>query len=165
VTACLPGASAVGTPTDDHVETRIRIKIGPIAAEFEGAADAVRDVSAHSGSIQGSARDARSNSATRGEIRYALVEEKAGAATRVDVDVSYTLTGTLAQFGRSSIVQDIAQRMTAAFAQNLQARLDQGDGGPGGSLQGQAPAVELDAGSLFFSVLWKRIKALFGAGR
>ena len=165
VTACLPGASVVGTPTEDHVETKIRIKVGPIVAEFEGAADAVRDALSHSGLIQGSARDARSSSATRGEIHYALVEAKAGAATRVDVDVSYALTGALAQFGRSSIVQDIAQRMTAAFAQNLQARLDQGDGGPGGRLPAQGPAVELNAGSLFFLVLWKRVKAFFGAGR
>jgi carbon-monoxide dehydrogenase small subunit len=151
VTTCLPGAAVVGAPDDSHVETRIRIKVGPIVAEFEGAADAVREVSSYSGLIHGSARDARSGSATRGEIRYALVEEKGGAATRVEVDVGFTLTGALAQFSRSSIVRDIAQRMTAAFAQNLQARLD----------RSEAPAAELDAGSLFFSALWRRIKALF----
>ena len=159
VTTCLPGTSLIGTPTDDHVEPRIRIKVGPIIAEFEGVADAVRDASNHSGTIRGSARDTRSSSTTRGEIRYRLHEDQDAAATRVDVEVGYTLTGPLAQFGRSAIVQEIAARMTETFARNLQARLDRGDSGTGA---GQAPApAELDAGSLVFSVVWGRIRAFF----
>ncbi len=152
------GRTLIGTPTDDHVEPRIRIKVGPIIAEFEGVADAVRDPSNYSGAIRGSARDTRSSSMTRGEIRYLLLEDKDGTATRVDVEVGYTLTGPLAQFGRSSIVQDIAARMTASFARNLQQRLDQGDGGSGAATQA-LPAAELDAGALVFSVLWERIRA------
>ena len=129
VTTCLPGTSLIGTPTDDHVELKIRIKVGPIIAEFEGMADVARDPSNYAGMIHGSARDTRSSSMTRGEIRYVLREDKGGAATRVDIEVGFTLTGPLAQFSRSSIVQDIAKRMTGSFAQNLQARLDQGDSG------------------------------------
>jgi carbon-monoxide dehydrogenase small subunit len=163
VTLCLPGASLLGTPTDDHVETKIRMKLGPIVAEFQGAADAVRDASTYSGTIRGSARDARSSSTTSGEIRYSLLEEKGGAATRVDVDVAYTLTGPLAQFSRSSIVQDIAKRMTTAFAQNLQVHLAAADSGTSAARTAHARAPELNAGSLFFSVLWERIKRLFGA--
>jgi carbon-monoxide dehydrogenase small subunit len=162
VTTCLPGASIVGTPTDDHVDVRLRVKVGPIVSEFEGAADVERDAASHTGTIHGAARDTRSSSATRGEIRYVLTEEQGAAATRVDIDLGFTLTGTLAQFGRSAIVQDISKRMTAAFAQNLEARLGQ----PGAKGSAVAPARELDAGSLVFSALWDRIKAslrrLFG---
>ena len=158
VTTCLPGTSLIGAPTDDHVEPRIRIKLGPIVAEFEGAADAVRDASNHSGTIRGSARDTRSSSSTRGEIRYVLLEEQGTSATRVDVEVGYTLIGPLAQFGRSAIVQEIAARMTATFARNLQARLDQRSSEPGAAPQAR-PAAELDAGSLVVSVLWRRIRA------
>ena len=161
VTLCLPGTSLLGTPTDDHVETKIRMKLGPIVAEFEGAADAVRDPSDYSGLIHGSARDVRSSSATRGEIRYVLLEENGGTATRVDVDVGFTLTGPLAQFSRSSIVQDIARRMTSAFAHNLQTRLNQGNSDASVDRTRQVPAPELDAGSLVFSVLWNRIKGFF----
>ena len=159
VTLCLPGTSILGTPTENHVETQIRIKVGPIVAEFKGAAEAVRDPSNYSGTIRGSARDARSSSTTRGEIRYVLLEDKGGAATRIDVDVGFTLTGPLAQFSRSSIVQDIAKRMTAAFAQNLQNRLNQGRSGAHAARTPHAPA--LNAGSLFLSVLWDRIKTFF----
>jgi aerobic carbon-monoxide dehydrogenase small subunit len=158
VTTCLPGTSLIGTPTDDHVEPRIRIKVGPIIAEFEGVADAVRDAAHYAGTIRGSARDTRSSSMTRGEIRYRLLEDADAAATRVDVEVGYTLTGPLAQFGRSAIVQEIAARMTESFARNLQARLDRGDSGTGAP-QATAPAA-LDAGSLVFSVLWDRIRTV-----
>jgi carbon-monoxide dehydrogenase small subunit len=154
VTTCLPGTSLIGTPTDDHVEPKMRVKVGPIVAEFEGVADAVRDPSNHSGTSRGSARDTRSGSMTRGQIHYAL-EEQGATATRVDLEVGYTLTGPLAQFGRSSIVEEIAARMTETFARNLQARLDRR---PGDAAQAEPPAT-LDAGSLVFSVLWQRIKA------
>ena len=156
VTLCLPGASVIGTPSDSHVDMKLRVKLGPIAPEFQGGADVVRDAAAYSGTIIGSARDMRSSSATRGDIRYVLLEEKNGVATRVEIDVAYTLTGALAQFSRSSIVQDIAKRMTHAFAANLEARLN----------QSQAPVREIDAGSLFFSAVWARarafVRSLFG---
>lgn len=168
VTTCLPGASLLAPPTDTHVEPKLRIKVGPIVADFEGAADVERDPANFSGTIFGSARDTKSSSATRGEIRYDLIEEKDGAATRVDVQVGFALTGSLAQFSRSSIVKDIAKRMTDAFAENLRARLshDGSDAGCGAALP--APAAELNAGALVFSVLRDRIfgffRSLFGRG-
>jgi carbon-monoxide dehydrogenase small subunit len=158
---CLPGTSLLGTATDDHIEARIRIKVGPIVSEFDGAADAVRDPSRFSGVIRGSGQDARSRSSTRGEIRYVLHEE-GGDATRVEVEVGFTLTGPLAQFSRSSIVHDIARRMTGAFARNLQTRL--GASGRGAqAAESDSAAAELDAGSLFLSALWNRIKAFLRA--
>ena len=157
VTQCLPGATVTGTPADDRVDVTLQVKLGPIAPEFHGSADATRDAATWSGLIRGSARDARSPSTTRGEIRYALEEENGGAATRVDVDLEYTLTGPLAQFGRSGLVQDIARRMTSAFARNVEARLDDKAGAPGGLPDRVA---ELNAGSLVFSAVWARIKAL-----
>jgi carbon-monoxide dehydrogenase small subunit len=152
VATCLPGTSLLGTPTDDHVETRIRVKVGPIVSEFDGAADIVRDASTFSGVIRGSAEDARSRSATRGEIRYELHEQSGGGATRVEIEVGFTLTGPLAQFSRSNLLHDIARRMTSTFAQNLHARLSKGGDAPG------APVAELDAGGLVVSALVSRIK-------
>ena len=159
VTTCLPGTSLRSPPQDDHVETTIRIKVGPIVAEFEGAADVVRNPSDCTGMIHGSARDKRSNSTTHGEIHYALSEAKNGAATQVDVEVGFTLTGALAQFSRTSIVQDIARRMTVTFAENLEARLGPRVGGVSVDRANGTPPAELDAGSLLFSALWERIKA------
>jgi carbon-monoxide dehydrogenase small subunit len=161
VTSCLPGASVVGTPTPEKANIRMRVKVGPIVADFEGAAEVARDPSSYSGVIQGSARDARSSSLTRGEVRYVLAEENGGTATRVAVDVDYTLTGTLAQFSRSGIVQDIARRLTAAFAANLEARLGADQSGAPGDARADPRAAELNAGSLLLSAVWERIKRLF----
>ncbi len=159
VTTCLPGASLLAPPTETHVEPKLRIKVGPIVADFEGAADVERDPPNFVGTIYGSARDTKSSSATRGEIRYTLVEEKGGAATRVDVQVGFALTGSLAQFSRSSIVKDIAKRMTDAFAENLRARLSYG-GSDTGTVP-PMPAAELNAGALVFSVIRDRIAGFF----
>jgi aerobic carbon-monoxide dehydrogenase small subunit len=154
VAACLPGASLDGGEKDGVVNGKMRVKVGPISAEFSGVAQITRDEAAHRGAIVGSGRDTRSNSATRGIVAYSVKLDEGGAGARVDVDVGYTLTGMLAQFGRSGLVQDIASRLTAAFARNLEARLSAGDDA------GRSPpsAPELNAGSLITTVLLGRVK-------
>ncbi len=151
VAACLPGASISGGD-ERNVTGRMQFKVGPIAAAFEGVAVIERNDSNYSGTIRGSGRDARSSSATRGAIDYRLTSENS-SATRVDLSVGYTLTGPLAQFGRSALVRDIASRLTKTFAQNLEARL--------ASPEAEAPTrpAELNAGSLVLSAVVARIKA------
>ena len=153
VAECLPGASLDGGEKDGIVNGNMRVKVGPISAEFRGVAQITRDEAVHRGTIVGSGRDTRSNSATRGIVAYSVKPDDNGAGCRVDIDVGYTLTGMLAQFGRFGLVQDIASRLTAAFAQNLEARLS------GGSDAVAAHLVrELNAGSLITSVLLGRVK-------
>ncbi len=155
VAACLPGASLVEEPTDNHAEGKIRVKIGPITAEFRGEADIERDEKTYSGKIIGAGSDVRSSSSTRGMINYSLRPTDGGRATEVAITVGYTLTGMLAQFGRSGIVQDVASRLTAAFAQNLEARLG------GKALEDLPVSGEgLNAGSLLFALIRDRFKAL-----
>jgi aerobic carbon-monoxide dehydrogenase small subunit len=159
VAACLPGASLDGGEKDGVVNGRMRVKVGPISAEFSGVAQITRDEAAHRGAIVGSGRDTRSNSATRGVVAYSVKPDEAGAGSRVDVDVGFTLTGMLAQFGRSGLVQDIASRLTAAFARNLEARLSSG-GDDGG---GEPPPLvrELNAGWLITAVLLGKVRRFF----
>jgi carbon-monoxide dehydrogenase small subunit len=121
VAACLPGAS-IREASPEGAVGQIRVKLGPISAEFRGIAQIERDAGAHSGRIQGAGSDARSNSATRGDLRYRLVALDANS-TGVEVTIAYRLTGMLAQFGRAGLVQDLAARLTAAFAENVEARL------------------------------------------
>src|SRR5690606_39019760 len=51
VTTCLPGASLLSEPTATHVEPRLRVKVGPIVAAFEGVADVERDDENYKGTI------------------------------------------------------------------------------------------------------------------
>jgi aerobic carbon-monoxide dehydrogenase small subunit len=160
VAACLPGAVLTAEPREDRIEGKLRVKVGPIVAEFAGIAEIDRDVSHYAGMIRGQGKDNRSGSATRGEIAYQLSPE-GDSSTRVDVTVGYTLTGMLAQFSRSGLIHDVASRLTMAFAQNLEARL----GGTGSASQ-PAPAAELNAGSLVLSAMRDRlrrvVRRLFG---
>jgi len=152
VASCLPGVS-LAEVGDDHAAGKMRVKVGPMTAEFHGAAEIARDPSTWSGTILGSGRDARSDSATRGRIAYRLSPTDDGA-TRVDVAVAYALTGAFAQFSRSGLIQDIAGRMTQAFVRNLEARLAGGGTAP-------QPAAALNAGTLVFSVIAERVKNWF----
>ena len=123
VAACLPGAALTGAPTPERVEGMIRVKLGPISADFRGAARIERVVETLSGRIVGIGSDQRSRSSTQGEIRYHLVPTEQGAATRVELSIGYSLKGMLAQIARDGLVRDLAARLTADFARNLDRHL------------------------------------------
>jgi carbon-monoxide dehydrogenase small subunit len=123
VAACLPGTSLTGVPTPERVEGMIRVKLGPISANFRGAARIERVFENMSGRIVGMGNDQRSRSSTQGEIRYHLIPIEQGAATRVELSIGYSLKGMLAQIARDGLVRDLAARLTADFARNLDRHL------------------------------------------
>jgi carbon-monoxide dehydrogenase small subunit len=143
---------------DGHVDGQIKIKVGPISAEFQGVADVSRDDATRTGTIVGAGKDKRSNSSTRGLISYAVKPGAGPGQTKVDLNIGFTLTGALAQFSRSGLVQDVASRIIAVFVQNLEARLaHKGDGGAG------APPTmkEFDAGALMRTMAVDYVKRAF----
>jgi aerobic carbon-monoxide dehydrogenase small subunit len=155
VSQCMPGASVTVAEGGGPVGFTLAVKLGPISTAFAGSCEVERDDTLFRGVIRGGGQDRRSNSRTKGEIEYRLLEQQGGRATRVDIAVDYSLAGSLAQFSRESIVNDIAARLTTEFATNLQARLD----ATSSSQAKPAAAQQLDAGSLIFPVIWARIKA------
>ncbi len=154
IAACLPGTSLMGEPSADRVKGQIRVKVGPIIAEFRGEAQIERDESTYSGRILGSGTDLRSSSTTRGLIFYRLLPAGDGTSTEVLVTVGYTLTGILAQFGRTSIVKEVAARLTTAFVSNLEARLS---GNAGNSATVESTSV--NALSLLFSIVADKFRS------
>jgi aerobic carbon-monoxide dehydrogenase small subunit len=155
VAACLPGASLTAPPRPERVEGAIRVKIGPIAATFTGAARVERSPADLSGRIVGIGNDRRSRSSTQGEIRYRLMPIEQGAATRVDLSIGYALTGMLAQVGRPGLVRDLAARLIAEFAGNLDRRLS-------GTSPVDAVAADLNGMSLVSGLLRARLARWFG---
>jgi carbon-monoxide dehydrogenase small subunit len=123
IAACLPGVALTSPPTAERAEGVITVRLGPIAAQFQGAARIEADATTLSGRITGIGSDQRSRSRTQGEIRYQLVSLDDGAATRVDLSIGYSLTGLLAQIARPALVRDLAARLIEAFAGNLGQRL------------------------------------------
>ena len=103
--------------------------------------------------------DRRSRSSTQGEIRYRLVPIEQGAATRVDLSIGYTLTGVLAQMGRTGLMRDLAKRLIAEFADNLDRRLS------GRAATEPGPPPDLNGLSLVIGVLRERMRQWFSVFR
>jgi carbon-monoxide dehydrogenase small subunit len=156
VANCLPGASLIGAPSQQRVTGAIRVKIGPIAANFRGAARIECSPETWSGRIVGVGNDSRSRSSTRGEIRYSLVPVDHGAATRVELSIGYSLGGMLAQIAREGVVRDLAARLTRDFARNLDRQLS------GAALAEPAGTErELNGMSLLAGLVGARLRKLF----
>jgi aerobic carbon-monoxide dehydrogenase small subunit len=153
VAACLPGASLTTVPTPERVEGVIRVKLGPISANFHGAARIERNSENLSGRIVGAGSDQRSRSSTQGEIRYHLAPIEQGTATRVELSIGYSLRGMLAQIAREGLVRDLAARLTAEFARNLERQLS---GAPPD--RSAAAAQDLNGVSLLMGLLRTRAR-------
>ncbi|MFG1363557.1 xanthine dehydrogenase family Fe-S subunit [Xanthobacter versatilis] len=156
VAACLPGAVIDATPAADLVEGGMRVKLGPIGTTFRGTARIRRDEATSSGTIHGAGGDGRSR--TEGEIRYRVLPGTTPGSARVALSVGYTLKGPLAQFGRPGLVREVAGRLIADFASNLDARLS-GAPAPAATGPGLNPLKLLTALiSQRLGALWRRIR-------
>jgi carbon-monoxide dehydrogenase small subunit len=164
IAGCLPGVSLTGVPSPERVEGVIRVKLGPISANFHGAARIERDREKLSGRIVGTGSDQRSRSSTQGEIRYRLVPTEQDAATRVELSIGYSLRGMLAQIAREGLVRDLAARLTADFAQNLDRHLSGAEVD-----QAVSGSQNLNGASLLIDLLrrraWKVMRKILGQSR
>ncbi|MFC5355507.1 SRPBCC family protein [Azospirillum himalayense] len=166
VIACMPGASLTKPREGDRIFGQMRVKLGPIAAAFAGEGTLTMDEATHTGVIHGQGTDPKNNSRAKADVTFAVVEE--GPGTRIDLTVDFTLTGVLAQFSRGAIVQEIANRLTAEFARNLETKLAATapavveDAEPvAASAASPEPAKELNAGNLLWSMLKDWLRKLF----
>jgi carbon-monoxide dehydrogenase small subunit len=160
VARCMPGASLTEHSADGRLAGRVTVKIGPIATNFIGTGLIVRDAAARRGVLYGSGRDRLSGTTVRAEVSYAVSGES-DTESRVDVTVRALLAGALAQFSRSSIVQDLVGRITAEFSRRLQQSLTDPQ-------SVEASETSLKATTLVFEVIVARLRSwrdrLFGGG-
>lgn len=156
VTACLPGAELV-EHDGESVKGKIAIKFGPMSANFAGAARLDRDDAAHRAVMRGAGQDNISRSRANGDVTYTLTQEDGSTQTRVAVTLEYMLQGPLAQFSRSGLVKDFVRRMIADFGARITAQLGGNDVPEAATEQ-----TKFNVGSLVWSVIWGRIRRLFG---
>jgi carbon-monoxide dehydrogenase small subunit len=171
---CLPGA-VLEESDGHHLKGRMQVKLGPITATFSGSATHERDDATMTGVLAGSGGDPKSNSQARGRISYRLFPEEGGRRTRVELTLDFVLQGMLAQFSRSGLIRDFIGRMVRVFATNLARRVSgiaAVETAPSAAPAAAPHTVErpssapepppIRLGSLIWSVIWARIKALFG---
>jgi carbon monoxide dehydrogenase subunit G len=159
VARCLPGASIVEDLGEHRYKGRMSVKVGPMAAAFDGEVAIDSQPQAWTAIISGKGADARSSSRATGAMTYRLSEGSAAGATRVEVASDINLAGPLAQFGKGAVMQEVANRITAEFVRNFEAALSSspGQAAPSEGVSGQS----LDAGNLLWSILRERFLALF----
>ncbi len=160
---CLPGAELDESSDGKHYKGRMRVKLGPLAAAFSGDAMVERDAENQTGTVEWTGIDSRSNSRAKARMVYQVLPEADGAATVVQIDADIALTGALAQFGRSGIVQDVAARLTSIFAENLQSRLNASSQADGAGIETPPEpfkSAELRPMEILFGVIRSRIAAL-----
>lgn len=117
---CMPGAYYVARDGDEH-RVGVRMKVGIINTHFNGTVRYLeKDVANRTVTIRGSGKDVGGKAAASATIVAVLKPE--ADATRVVIKTDLAITGRLAQFG-SGVLTDIAARLIAQFAQNLQQKI------------------------------------------
>jgi carbon monoxide dehydrogenase subunit G len=161
VAQCLPGASIVEQLDGDRYKGRMSVKVGPMAAAFDGEIAIESRPADWTAVVSGKGADSRSSSRASGSMTYRLTGGVPGA-TRVEVVSDINLAGSLAQFGKGAIMQEIANRITAEFVRNFEQALSAVPGIASAEAGASPPpAQSLDAGNLLWSVLRDRFFALF----
>jgi aerobic carbon-monoxide dehydrogenase small subunit len=114
----IPGVT-IDTLSGAIVSGQMALRLGPIKAMFRGRGTVERNDRDFRQVISGRGDDRSSGSLAEGQIDCALQSIGETAATEVDINLSYSLRGPLAQFGRSNLVRDFVAQIGERFADNL----------------------------------------------
>jgi carbon monoxide dehydrogenase subunit G len=146
VVSCMPGAEVTERVDDDTYRATLAIAVGPIRPKFDVRATVARDDAAKEGRIEVLANDKRGSQA-RAHITYSLVPE--GDATAVVLVQTIALSGPLAQFGRTGVIEDVNAQMTRQFAECLAEKLAAPAGTTStGASNASVPAAAADTGDI-----------------
>ncbi len=117
IAPCLPGAKLEESNGDTY-SGFVKVKVGPIQAQFKGQASFVeRDDAAHKAVLKGEGRDTTGKGNASALITAQLTAESP-TSTRVTVDTDLNITGKVAQFGRGAMA-DISNKLLDQFVENL----------------------------------------------
>jgi carbon monoxide dehydrogenase subunit G len=134
VAGCLPGAEYVGANEDGRHLGKVSARVGPFQASFEGEATVHYDDEKKSVALEGKGVDRKG--ASRGKMSMNCLLLPSGDQTGVVVDSDIQLSGTIAQFGRTGLISEVANALVADFVGNAEAEL--------GSMGSTTPVAEGD---------------------
>ncbi len=137
VMPCMPGACLDGRDGDNFIG-KVKIKVGPIGANFQGTAHfAQKDDATYKAVIAAAGKDPKGQAAVNATI-HARLEQVTETRTKVLLDTDLDISGRMAQFGRGAIA-DVGSRILRQFADNISNELVAGPSPVVAS--GAAPAV------------------------
>ena len=138
IAPCLAGAE-LHEVHGDVFKGGVKIKVGPIVAQFKGEAQFVElDNVNFRSHLKASGRDIGGKGNASATITAQLTPITP-TSTSVNVVTDLAITGKVAQFGRGALA-DISEKLIAQFADNLNALIDREGGAPAPSAS--APIAE-----------------------
>ena len=155
IAPCMPGAQLQEIEGDEYRGV-VKVKVGPITAQYKGAARIVEaDEAARRIVLKGEGRDTRGQGNASATVTVLLAEDDGG--TKVDVDTDLNVTGKVAQFGRG-VMADVSAKLLAQFVGSLEENVLGGDAEsaaesvtatavPEALGAGDAPAPAVEAGA------------------
>jgi uncharacterized protein len=139
IAPCMPGAQLQEIDGDEY-RGIVKVKVGPITAQYKGAARFVeQDEAGHRAVLRAEGRETRGQGNANATITAQL--EPDGDGTKISVITDLTITGRVAQFGRG-VLADVSTKLLGQFADCLETKLLAGEesgaaaGGGGGDAGG-----------------------------
>lgn len=166
IAPCVPGAELTELTDPTHFKGRARVKVGPIELAFSGQAEFTEiDNINRKARLVAKGNDTKGRGNASATIDFELIPE--GAGSRVTATTDLNMTGAIAQYGRGAgIMNDVANHITATFAQNLKQLLASQRPREGqGLTQTPTPtpaAAPISAFALAFVVLRRLLQRWFG---
>jgi carbon monoxide dehydrogenase subunit G len=174
IVSCVPGAELSEVVDPTTFKGRVKIKVGPITVAYSGTARiADRDDANHAATLEADGRETTGPGSARAKARMTVEAEGSGSIVKIVTD--YSVAGRVAQFGRG-VMEDVSRRIVNDMAACIKANVEAGEPGAGGEtattagpgaapVTPAAPAISkpVNAFGLLFSVLWARLRGVFGA--
>jgi uncharacterized protein len=170
IAPCMPGAQLQEIEGDEY-RGIVKVKVGPITAQYKGAARFVeQDEAGHRAVLRAEGRETRGQGNANATITAQL--EPDGDGTKISVITDLTITGRVAQFGRG-VLADVSTKLLGQFADCLETKLLAGEetgaaaagggGEPGGDSGGAGGAGGAGGGSSASAAVGPRDIASEGA--
>ena len=137
IAPCMPGAQLQEVDGDEYRGV-VKVKVGPITAQYKGAARIVEaDEAARRIVIKAEGRDTRGQGNASANVTASL--EPDGDGTHVTIDTDLNVTGKVAQFGRG-VMADVSSKLLGQFVACLESKILTGSPPANAPAPADAPA-------------------------
>jgi carbon monoxide dehydrogenase subunit G len=172
IVGCVPGAELSEVVDQTTFKGKVKIKVGPITVAYNGTARiADRDDANHSATLEADGRETTGPGSARAKAHMTVQAEGEGSVVKIVTD--YSVAGRVAKFGRG-VMEDVSRRIVNDMAACIKSNVEAAEpGAVAGGTSGDASSPDrlaapaatskpVNAIGLLFSVLWSRVRGLFG---
>ncbi len=122
IAPCMPGAQLTEVDGDEF-KGGVKIKVGPITAQYKGSAKFVElDEASRRIVLEATGRDSRGAGNAAAEVTAEMTPD--GDGTVVSIATDLKVTGKVAQFGRG-VMADVTEKLIGQFVDSLEQKLSE----------------------------------------